>query len=362
MLYLTIIIFASTFLLLVLSLVFYFVLGRLPDDKCSGSKHGGISIVIAAKNESANLDKLFTSLNKINFPADKYEAILVDDNSTDVTFSKAESLCNGVDNIHVMKSAIFDNLTGKRAALTTGIDNARFENIIITDADCVVHPNWLKCFSIQFDKYDILFGPAPLNYTSNIAGKISAVENLKNHMLVFTMTKLGLPYSSAARNLGFKKSVFNKLGGYSNTVDSLSGDDDLLLRESIKARCKIGMVTSSDAFVYSEAKQNFSEYLNQRARHTSASHHYLPGRKFVLGVWHILNLIILFSFLLSPFNSIFVLPIFIKLIVDYLVTNSYQYKFGYDFSPVELVLLPLAVELLTPVHFFNSFRFKKRWL
>ena len=361
MLYLTIIIFASTFLLLVLSLVFYIVLGRLSDDRCNESKQSGISIIVAAKNESANLEKLITSLRKINFPADKFEVILVDDNSEDNTFSKAESLCNSLDNFHVIKSAKFENLSGKRAALTTGIEKARFENIVITDADCEVSPDWLKCYSEKFSEFDFIFGPAPLKYSNSMSGKLAAVENLKNHILIFVLTKLGLPYSAAARNFGFKKSVFNQLGGYTNTVDTLSGDDDLLLREAIKAHFKIGIITSSDSFVYSGTKQTFNEYLNQRARHTSASHHYLPGRKIILSLWHLLNLVVLFSFLLSPFNSIFVLPIFIKAIVDYLVTNSYQYKFGYDLGPVELVLLSLAVELLTPVHFLNSFRFKKRW-
>ena len=67
-----------------------------------------------------------------------------------------------------------------------------------------------------------------------------------------------MPYTAAARNFGFSKNAFELIGGYENTKDTKSGDDDLLLREAVKQNMKIGIVTRQDAFVYSETKKTFS--------------------------------------------------------------------------------------------------------
>jgi len=58
----------------------------------SGSKNENqevnISIVIAAKNEAGNIESLLDSLKKLDYPSNKYEVIIVDDNSTDSTLEK----------------------------------------------------------------------------------------------------------------------------------------------------------------------------------------------------------------------------------------------------------------------------------
>ena len=51
-----------------------------------------------------------------------------------------------------------------------------------------------------------------------------------------------MPYCASARSFGFKKSSFEKIKGYSNTVETLSGDDDLLLREAVKNNLKVGAI------------------------------------------------------------------------------------------------------------------------
>lgn len=361
MILLTIIIFICTLLYLLSSVVFYFVLNNLDEDKIDESASNSISIIIAAKNEEDSLDKLFNSLSSLNYPSNKHEIILVNDNSSDNTFKLAKEQSALLDNTIVINAEEAEGLQAKRAALATGIKKARFDNIVITDADCIVSPNWLKYYSEAFKKHDFIIGIAPLMNKGGLPGLISTFENLRNHILVFVFTKLGIPYSASARNFGFRKAGYEEVGGYKTSSESLSGDDDLLLREAIKAKMKIGLLNSPFASVYSNSKSSFREYLKQRARHTSASHYYLPGRKLILSLWHLINLLIVFSFILSFFSSIFVLPVLVKLIIDYIVMNNFQQYFGYNFNPFEIIILTVVCEFLIPVHFINSFRFKNRW-
>jgi hypothetical protein len=251
---------------------------------------------------------------------------------------------------------------GKREALSLGIQNAKYPIIMITDADCRPENKWLKSFSRKFSQgYDMLFGIAPFYQNKNLVNRISCFENLKSSFLSFSMASLGLPYSAAARSFGFTKKVFDSIGGYTNTKDTKSGDDDLLLREAIKNNIKIGVVANANTFVYSETKNNFSEYLQQKARHTQTSFHYLKIHKLILGFWHLLNL----TFLFSPF-MIFVNPIYgilfpSKLLIDLIVTKSTQKRFGYKFSIINIIYLQIFYEVFLVIHFLNARFTEIKW-
>ena len=320
-----------------------------------------ISIIIAARNESRNLRGLFAALTSLNYPKDDYEIIFVNDQSTDNTKSLIDEFCAGREN-----SCVFDSdgkiYAGKRGALDIGISHSKYNCIMITDADCEPEPNWLAAFAKKFEEgNDFAFGLAPFKQENNFVNKISCFENFRSQLLMTALAKMGMPYSATARSFGFSKSSFMKLDGYKNTTETLSGDDDLLLREAVKHNMKVGVVEESDALVFSSTKSKWKDYLKQKARHTSTSRYYLPKHKIVLGLWHLVNI----SFLLSPvlmiFSPYFILPLVFKLLTDVIITQKYRTKFLYKFSVFETLYLQIVYELLLIVNYFASSSFKKRW-
>src|SRR3970040_1030625 len=46
-----------------------------------------ISIIVAAKNEAGNIPQLLRSIEKLDYPSELFEVIIVDDNSSDETFN-----------------------------------------------------------------------------------------------------------------------------------------------------------------------------------------------------------------------------------------------------------------------------------
>ena len=207
----------------------------------------------------------------------------------------------------------------------------------------------------------MLFGIAPFYQNKTLINRIACFDNLRNSLLSLSMSSLGLPYTAAARNFGFTKKAFESLGGYSKTKDTISGDDDLLLREAVKKKMKIGLVTEPDSFVYSETKTSFREYLQQRARHTQTSFHYLKKHQLILGFWHLLNLFFLFSPLLIFTDPLFGVLLPAKLIIDIAIIKSTQKKFGYRFSIPEIFYLQIFYEILLIVHFFNARFSEIKW-
>lgn len=330
----------------------------------SGKKENNpvnISIIIALRNEEENVDDLVESLNQFNYLKENFEVIFVDDHSTDRTYDKLKTKTDSINNFSVLELKSV-NKSGKREALNFGIVKSKHPYILITDADCRPETKWLKAYANNFNLgYQMLYGIAPFYQHNNLINNISCFENLKGSLLSFSMASYGLPYTAAARNFGFTKNAFESLGEYSKTKDTISGDDDLLLREAVKSKMKIGVVTETGSFVYSETKNSFIEYFQQKARHTQTSFHYLKRHQVILGFWHLLNLSFLFSPLLMFFNPLLGILLPAKLIIDFIVVKSNQIKFSYKFSIAEIFYLQIFYELLLIIHFFNARFSEIRW-
>ena len=319
------------------------------------------SVIVATKNEEENIPALIESLKELDYPKENFEVIIIDDNSSDKTYKIADELIHNLVNFRIIKIKEKE-FQAKKGALSFGTKKATNPFVLITDADCRPQKDWLKFYSERFmNGYDFIFGHAPFYLDNYIVNKISCFENLRSSILTFFAAKVGLAYSASARNFGFKKSSFEKIKGYSNTTETLSGDDDLLLREAVKNNLKIGSILINGSFVYSSTKANLTDYLNQRARHTKTAFYYLPGRQLLLSAWHLLNLFLLFSPALLIINKFFVLLFLLKLLIDSVTIKFLQNKFGYTFNILEIIYLQTIYELFLIIHFINAFFRKDKW-
>lgn len=209
--------------------------------------------------------------------------------------------------------------------------------------------------------YDFVFGVAPILMGNTLVEKLSAFENLRNTYLTIAAVGMNNPYSAAARSFAFRKTSFERVGGYGKTTETLSGDDDLLIREAVKHKMLIGTVIDPDAFVYSPAPRSFNEYFKQKHRHLQTSFHYLLKQKLFLGFWHLINLISLLSIVLFFNSPILALPFAAKVVYDWFVVSKHQQDLGQDFKFYEILYLQILFEIFVVVSFFNSLSGKTRW-
>ncbi|MGC2697710.1 MAG: glycosyltransferase [Candidatus Angelobacter sp.] len=98
-----------------------------------------VSIIIPALNEERMIGRCFQSLAQLDFPRDRFEVILVDNGSTDLTIEIGESFQQQL-NLRVLKK------TGVRisALRNLGAHEAQGAVLAFLDADCMAPTDWLQ--------------------------------------------------------------------------------------------------------------------------------------------------------------------------------------------------------------------------
>jgi glycosyltransferase involved in cell wall biosynthesis len=116
-----------------------------------------ISIVIPLHNEERSIALLYDELDAALQPlAEEWEAVFVDDGSTDGSFAALTRLHAGHGNVRVIR---LRRNFGKATALATGFDNARGETIVTIDGDLQDDPAEIPRLLAKLDEgYDLVSG------------------------------------------------------------------------------------------------------------------------------------------------------------------------------------------------------------
>lgn len=120
-----------------------------------------LSLVIPAYNEAAGLEKTLVIVSDYlskNF-AD-FEIIVVDDGSSDDTFSLASKVSETMANLKVLKNSA---RCGKGCSVRRGVLSAGFDYVLFSDADLSASLDQLDTFIEELDKgADIVIGSRAL--------------------------------------------------------------------------------------------------------------------------------------------------------------------------------------------------------
>jgi len=112
-----------------------------PELKEKTTHHPYVSIIIPVYNDENGIQDTLLSLFNQNYPEDKFEIIVVDNNSTDNTHKIILKTVLGFDGNIVIKN---EKKTGSYAARNKGLRISKGEIIAFIDSDMTVKPDWLQ--------------------------------------------------------------------------------------------------------------------------------------------------------------------------------------------------------------------------
>lgn len=301
------------------------------------------SIIVPFKNEVNNLPSLLESVLNLNYPNDLYELILVDDQSSD---GSAETIKKTIDKRFLEGSrsdiSILNNnrktASPKKYAINTAINQAKYDWIITTDADCLVPINWLKTYDAFIKTHPTNFIAGPVSY-SNTNTFFKRFQALDFYSLIgSTIGGFGIqkPFMCNGANLAYKKSFFKTINGFEGNTNIASGDDIFLLEKAVKYDSKtVHYLKSYEAIVSTKPQSNFNLLFNQRLRWAAKTSSYnnwfgkltglivlLMNSSIILGLLFVILGFLNVNILISIFALKFIIDLFILIKTSHFLNHK----------------------------------------
>ncbi len=107
-----------------------------------------VSVVVAAWNEAANIGRRVENLLAQDYPAESFDIVLVSDGSTDETPAVIEALAAA--HPGRVRALVMAENAGKAAALNLGLEHARGEIVVFTDARQRFEPDAISRLAENF--------------------------------------------------------------------------------------------------------------------------------------------------------------------------------------------------------------------
>ncbi len=290
-----------------------------------------ISVIIIARNEENNIIPCIQSILKNDFPYHHFEIIIVDDHSEDSTILKIKSIRD-----ERIKILSLEDYTGekkinafKKAGIKYALENAKYNYILHTDADCIVPNNWLKKTAFNFQN-GINFQAAPITYYP-VTTFLHWFQQLDMYTLMAS-TNAGIQsknwYLANGANLAYHKPSL-PANIYSESDKHASGDDVYLINQMAKIN-ENTIHFEPDIIIKTKPINKIQKFLNQRIRWAGKNKNLAKGKmKNILVIPVLTNLwvfILIAYFFIDPQLAISCLLFFvmIKWMIDYLLLNYMQ--------------------------------------
>jgi cellulose synthase/poly-beta-1,6-N-acetylglucosamine synthase-like glycosyltransferase len=289
----------------------------LPDKKA------GVSVVICARNEYNRLKENLPLILTQDYPL--FEVVVVNHASEDDTAFLLARMAEEYPHLKIVE--MHENLNffdGKKFPLSIGIKSAKYDQLLLTDADCIpAGPQWITHMAAGFSKEkSIVIGYGGYQTTKGFLNRLIRFDTVHIALQYLSFALAGVPYMGVGRNMAYRKSLFYEKKGFIAHYNIHSGDDDLFINHAA-SRKNTRVVADPQSFTLSEPKTKVKEWWIQKKRHLSTGRYYKFKHKFLLGLYTLSTVLFygLFILLLAlNYTMIPVLALFmLRLAFQYII-------------------------------------------
>jgi len=315
-----------------------------------------VSVIVCARNEQTNLSDYLHALLAQDYPC--YEVIVVNDGSEDNTQQVLEQYAQQYNNLYVTfvpREARV--LSSKKLALTIGIKAAHYDYLLLTDADCRPESRqWIREMMSAFvrggEQTEVVLGYGAYFEKNTWLSSIINYDTLFIALQYMGMAAARHPYMGVGRNLAYKKDTFFQHDGFRGMLNERSGDDDLFVNK-VTNRGNTVIVGSRESITWSPPKMTWQEWIHQKRRHLSVSHHYKTNSKLRLGLEPMTRgLLYALLIAVSIWGSGMAIGIayglwWLRLIMQMSVINTTAYRLGGRLFGIEIVAYDIVLPLIS---------------
>ena len=230
---------------------------------------------------------LSSSLSHLNYPKDKVQILIGNDQSTDNTATLVlnfidqtfnELYPNYLKMIHIQDG--ISDLKAKARVMAQLDVHATGDYYLITDADVRVNPNWALGLLASLSKEMGVASGTTMVKSEGLDGRLQEIDWTYFMGLLNLISFSGIPATAVGNNMIVKKSAYWETGGYGKIQFSIT-EDYKLYSEICKKGWGWNNVMNEHVLAFSEKIEGFIPLLHQRKR-------WLSGGKELPWYWWIL--------------------------------------------------------------------------
>ncbi len=225
-----------------------------------------VSVLVPARDEEGTLAACLESLHAQTYPQDRYEVILVNDHSSDATGSIAEGFAQRHANMSVVVPEETTHLTGRSNALSYGIDRAKGEVLMMTDADCVIPPTWVEETASRFTKDVGVVGGLTIQRATRILEGMQSLDWMFLLGIAASTVGLRFPQSIIGNNFSISRAAYDDVGGFRSIKNSVTEDFQLFKAVVNTGRWGFKFMLDPKTTNVTRACQTFREIIEQKHR------------------------------------------------------------------------------------------------
>src|SRR5699024_5071835 len=192
-----------------------------------------VSILVPAHNEEVVIEDTIQSMLRLNYPKDKLEVIIINDNSSDKTGMIIDRYAEYYPIVKAVHTQPPRAGKGKSSALNQGLERSTGEIIVVYDADNTPEPDAVRYLALGLmndDNAGAMVGKfRVINAKESLLTRLINIETLTFQWMAqagrwfwFKMTTI------PGTNFAIRKSILEKLGGWDEKA--LSEDTELSIR------------------------------------------------------------------------------------------------------------------------------------
>ena len=283
-----------------------------------------VSILIAARNEENNIERLLKSLYNQTFEKDLFEVIIIDDHSKDNTLLIVENFIKENNDINI--KIFCAEKEGKKFAISQALHLAHNDLVIVTDADCVLKTTWIESI-VNFykeKKCKMILAPVLLSPAETFFEKIQVLEHLSLIGSTAGSANIGFPVMCNGANMAYEREAALEVEKFRKDFNIPSGDDMFLMEQFIKnyGHQSVKFLLSKSAIVETKTCKTVSEFFRQRRRWVSKTKAYTNWKILTTAftvLFFNLSIVSLFvsAFFIPTLRSLYFLLTLLKFFIDF---------------------------------------------
>lgn len=187
-----------------------------------------VSILVAARNEEAQIIRCLEAICRLQYPPNQLEVLVGDDASTDNTGALIREFIRDKPHFRYMLiQSQLGHARGKANVLAQLTRAAATDIFLMTDADTAVPPDWVSRMLAGLKKDTGIVTGITTIAGSSLFARLQALDWINALGLMQVVSDLGLPVSTMGNNMLITRQAYEATGGFESLPFSLTEDVQL---------------------------------------------------------------------------------------------------------------------------------------